>query len=201
MNSWKNHQVGFDRLDKNSIVVDAGACRGTFIDFIRNKIDCKIYAIEPCKSNFEFLQNKGYTNVDLFNAALVGETASQYINFKEYVGLPEWGSIYDKKLAYKHPKFKSELQYEVETIKMGNIFEVFNIDHIDYLKLDIEGAEFDVFHSIDIDMASKIYQFSAEVHTKNNTDVMALILYLEDLDYTCKWFADKLEVWGVRNDT
>jgi len=198
MNSCKNHQTDFRCIDKNSIIVDAGACQGTFIDFIRSKLYCKIYAIEPCKSNFIALEDKNYTDVSLFNFALVGPNTDQYVIFKEYIGLPEWGSIYDKELAHKHPKFKAEESYEVETMQITDIFKTLCIDHIDYLKMDIEGAEFDVLSSMDINMASKIYQLSVEVHTRDNTKIMSLVSNLENLNYTCEWFADKLELWAVK---
>lgn len=200
MDSWKNHQIDFNHIDENSIIVDAGACHGIFIDFIRSKLNCKIYAIEPCKSNFKFLQDKSYVNVDLLNVALVGKTNTPYVDFKEYLGLPEWGSIYDKKLAHKHGKFKGLLQYKVKTAQMKDVFESFGVSHIDYLKLDIEGAEFDVFHSMDMAMSSKIHQFSAEIHKidKDDSDIKKLIKHVKRLGYKCHWFQTKFELWGYR---
>ena len=38
------------------------------------------------------------------------------------------------------------------------------IDHIDYLKLDIEGAEFNLFRTMTQNTANKIKQISCEIH-------------------------------------
>ena len=45
------HWVDLSRLNEESIIVDAGACTGEFIEEIRKYVNCKIVAIEPDPDN------------------------------------------------------------------------------------------------------------------------------------------------------
>lgn len=197
---WENHRINFEYLNNNSIIVDAGSCRGSFIEFVREHLDCKIYAIEPCKTHVEFLNSKNYLNVEIINKVLIGKSNINYVNFNEYVGLPKWGSIYDRNVTHK--KLKEVISYTVNCININDIFKVLGIDHIDYLKLDIEGAEFDVFYSMNKQIASKIYQFSAEIHTINYdiSEISNLIYSVNESGYKCSWFREDHELWGIQNN-
>lgn len=197
---WEKHRINFEYLNNNSIIVDAGACMGTFIDFVRKHIACKIYAIEPCKTHVKLLNSKEYLNVKVINKALVGKSTTDYINFNEYIGLPEWGSVYPRNIS--HYKLKKTVSYTVGCININDIFNMLGVDHIDYLKLDIEGAEFDIFYSMTKQIASKIYQFSAEIHAINHdiSDVPNLIRIINKLGYKHKWFKGDHEIWGVQRD-
>lgn len=199
---WKNHRIDFRYLNDNSIIIDAGSCRGSFIDFIRKHLNCKIYAIEPCKTHVEFLNSKNYLNVKVFNKALVGKSIVKYINFNEYVGLPEWGSIYNRNII--HPKLKKVISYDVEVINVNDVFKVLGIDYIDYLKLDIEGAEHDVINSMFLETASKIRQISIEVHgipgssSTHNDFVASLKDSITNLGYRFTYYTKNKELWCVR---
>jgi FkbM family methyltransferase len=196
----EGHRIDFDRMPNVPLVVDAGACQGTFMDFVNQYGSSEMYAIEPCKSHVTRLKAK-YPKIEIYNKALVGSRGPDVVKFYEYVGMPKWASTYDRRHAVKnHPKLRDILEYDVKTIRISDIFKVLCVDHIDYLKLDIEGAEFDVFYSMDTDISSKIYQFSAEIHKidKNESDIKDLIKYVKRLGYKCEWFQTKSELWGYR---
>lgn len=196
----EGHRIDFDRLPKNPIIVDAGACQGAFIDFVNKHINSEIHAIEPCESHIKKLLKK-YPNIKIYNKALVGNHGANIINFHEYVGMPMWASIYDRiDTVRNHPKLKEVLNYNVYTIRIEDLFESLDINHIDYLKLDIEGSEFDVLYSMGDNMASRIHQLSIEVHkiNKDYSDIENFISHVKNLGYKCHWFKDKFELWGYR---
>lgn len=156
-----NHIVDLSRLDKDSVVVDAGACMGEIVEDLRSRgLKCKIYAIEPNKSNFESLKN--LENVISINKALVGKKR-ETINFYEISGRPQWGNVY-----------QGDKVYPVKTIILDELPE-----EIDYLKMDIEGMELEVIEELKKD----IPQMSIEFHGNNGTKI---INRLKSLGYGIK---------------
>jgi FkbM family methyltransferase len=67
-----------DSLVEGNTIIDAGAAKGEFIEFLRSKgINSKVIAIEPSKSNLEVLSNKGLENIEILPLALVGAKKRQ----------------------------------------------------------------------------------------------------------------------------
>lgn len=103
--------------------------------------DAKIYAFEPIKSTFSILKEnlKSYQNENIFlvNKGLSSKTRKE--NFNIYPSHAH-ASAYDiKGLGYnKENKETVELMAGSEYAKDNNI------DHIDFLKIDVEGGEMDV---------------------------------------------------------
>jgi len=65
---------------------------------------------------------------------------------------------------------------------LGHFIEKNRIDHIDFIKIDVEGAEFDVVKSIKPTQFPMIKQFCIEVHNINNR-VEELASYLQENGY------------------
>ncbi len=53
---------------------------------------------------------------------------------------------------------------EVQTISLPRIFEENALDHCDFLKVDIEGSEWDVFRSLPPQYLDKIDRIAVEIH-------------------------------------
>jgi FkbM family methyltransferase len=148
---------------KDEIVIfDIGACEGA--DSIRYKKlfpQAKIFAFEPLIENVKKIKHnfKRYnlkSDIELFNLAL-GEKFGK-MKFFVSAGRPEeakrskdWD--YENKSSSLLPpkdiskthnwlKFKKEITVEVDTIK--NICQKNSIDHIDFIHLDVQGAEIKV---------------------------------------------------------
>lgn len=169
------HYIDFERMVKYPLVVDAGACMGKYIEVMKESIPhCKIIAIECDKENMKILKEKNFSNVTLCEQALVGFRPRKKLVYHRYVGLPYSGSVgYEKTyIKEKAPsKFKGIETYTVGAFGINNIFSKFNIDRIDYLKMNIEGAERDVLMAMTKETASKIDQISISIHTKIREDL------------------------------
>ena len=195
-----NHKIDFAKINDNSIIVDAGACMGEFIKFVRNKSNCRIIALEPDIEHRKKLISMNFHNVNIVGCALTGDGYPDYIKFYSYRGLPKWGNVYNRKVS--HPKLQGIMSYFVPTLWINRIFSVFNIDYIDYLKLDIEEAEFDVFSTMTFQTASKIKQFSAEIHPISShtyKDVDNLVKKIISLGYRIEWTNKNIELWAIQN--
>ena len=156
----KYYTVNLDRLNSDSIIVEAGAARGHTIEELRQfeqTKNCKIFAIECQRDNIEVLKKRAYHNVTICEKALVGQNFDDRITFYQTTGLFQWGNLLRPR-GMNHKKSKGIKEYEVKTLKINDIFSVFGIDKIDFLKLDIEGSEKEVIETMSEETASKIDQ-------------------------------------------
>lgn len=124
-------------------IVDAGANIGLASIYFANKFpDAKIIAIEPEESNLEVLRSNiaPYENIILVCGALWHENTK--INLVD-PGLGKWGFMTQAQDGVD--KKYGEIVHEVQGLTVNTIIEEQVIDHIDILKIDIEGAEREVF--------------------------------------------------------
>ena len=123
-----------------SVIVDAGANVGlTSIFYAETFPKARIFAIEAERSNFELmLKNvRPYPNITPIHAALWGSEG--YVSIAE--PLPgasgNWGFTVINKPG------------DVRAITVPLLMRDFGINHIDLLKIDIEGSEKEVFEACD----------------------------------------------------
>lgn len=125
-------------LPENGIVVDIGANVGIISFYFAKKYpSCKVYAYEPHPINYENLvkgiAENEINNVFPFNLAVLEESGYEveiYLD-EENSGA---SSIY----------YPSEKCATVESISLSDIVKQNGIEKIDYLKIDCEGAEFEI---------------------------------------------------------
>lgn len=126
------------------VIIDAGANIGlSSIYFANNYPGARIIAIEPEESNFEILIKNvaAYKNITPVKAALWYENTTIKL-FDP--GQGKWGFIVKGQDAHKG-KDGNPL-CDVLGLTINNVMEKFEISHIDILKIDIEGAEKEVFN-------------------------------------------------------
>lgn len=110
-------------VNDGDIVVDAGASVGPFIRTILNKKFKKCYAIEPSKSFLEIIKKNTDDRVKIINAGF-SDGESDII---------AWDNSISKKITF------------MEFVKEENI------DKIDFLKIDCEGGEYEIFKKENLD--------------------------------------------------
>ena len=201
-----HHIIDWSKIDDNSIIVDAGSSNGDSIMIFREHTNCLICAIEPNRDLFLqmieelFMPGKlqGINKNFLFsNKALVGNSYSDFINFYQF---SKASSII--KDLYKDSDGKIIPCY-VRTIKIGDLFNEFGIQKIDYLKLNIVGAEQDVIKDMPQETANKIIQISVHIYYQQQSYDKGLIDVADDrlktLGYQTKRFYDGMEIYAHRN--
>jgi|HubBroStandDraft_2_1064218.scaffolds.fasta_scaffold71281_2 FkbM family methyltransferase len=121
-------------------IIDAGANIGLASIFYANKYpDARIIAIEPEASNYQMLvQNTAaYRNVTTVNAALWNENCDLEI-FDPQQGHTAFQTRDKRDLP-------GAQRTRVPGITLDKLLGDFGINHVDLLKIDIEGAEREVF--------------------------------------------------------
>ena len=128
---------GFDTNYVPDTIVDCGANIGLASVFFANRFPAaKIIAVEPEMSNFEILKVNTalYPNIELVNKAIWHQCTSLIIDDP---GIGHHGFT-TKETA----KVGSAT---IEAITIVDLMNKYGIDSIDILKIDIEGAEMELF--------------------------------------------------------
>ncbi len=133
----------FDVKRQPKIIVDAGANIGLASLYFASKFpDSKIIAIEPEESNFELLKKNvaPYDNIIPIRGALWHE--NKMINLVD-PNLGNWGFMTQEQDGVGESF--GGVVHEVQGMTVDAIMKEQGIEHIDILKIDIEGAEREVF--------------------------------------------------------
>lgn len=124
-------------------IIDAGANIGLASIYFANRFPgARIVAIEPERSNFEVLQKNvaPYDNVTPLRGALWHE--NRMLNLVD-PDLGHWGFMTQAQEG--EAEAFGETLHEVQGMTVDRVMESLGLDHVDILKMDIEGAEREVF--------------------------------------------------------
>ena len=149
--SVRGHHIWPAPLTKDSVVVDAGAHRGEFSVEIIRRFGCQCHLVEANPRLVETLivaRAKSITT-----AALGARDGRGMLHVSEN---PEATGLFDAGSA--------TTSVEVETISLATLMQRRGITEIDILKLDIEGAEFDLIASTPDQILQRINQITVEFH-------------------------------------
>jgi FkbM family methyltransferase len=170
----------FVDIEEGDIVVDVGFNFGVFSLGALNKGASKIYGFEPNKDIYEKL--KKYPNqdkVEIFNYAV----SNKYDTMKFNEGYNTLGSS----ITFTGNDIKKT--YDVEVINLYDFLIKNDITKIDFLKVDCEGEEYNIFESIPNEFLCEINKIHVEFHNNLNGEVKQLIEKLENNNFD--WFFEK----------
>lgn len=133
-------QYSFKYPIKAKTIIDGGANIGlASIAFKSLFPDAKILAIEPDKENFDQLKKnlEPYPDINMINKGIWNKKSIVRVSDKYNVG--KWGMVTEE--------IATETENSVSTVTIDEIMNLYHLDEIDILKLDIETAEREVFSS------------------------------------------------------
>ena len=149
------------QIEEGDVVFDIGANIGYFSSTCSKRKIKHCYCFEPMPSNFLCL-NKNITELeDSKNFTLIQKAISPCKEI--YVGEQQ-----DQTTPYTEKK-KTNNCTILDTIKLVDFAKQNKIKKIDFIKMDIEGGEWDIFESEDFEWILKnTKKFVAEIHLENN---------------------------------
>jgi FkbM family methyltransferase len=176
-------------LGPDSVVVDVGL--GEDISFSTSLIDryhCSVHAFDPTPRAIDYVEQLAYPNVCLhkFGLASIGGRASFYLpNNERYIS----GTL----TRSSHTGLR---QIEVDLITIDDVAKLIGSERIDLLKLDIEGAEYELL--MDERFACRATQISilcVEFHHRWSCHgaraTEQVVKRLSELGFYCIWANDK----------
>lgn len=155
------------------ICFDIGSNVGGFSILNHSRFD-KIYAIEPCKDSInrmsKNIKNRSIKNIELINKAVYKESGVKK-KLKIYKGSDLSGNL----SIIENDLWDDDIFEIVETITLDDIKNI--CSDIKYMKIDIEGGEYDFLMNNDLDF---IENLSIELHLQlGDEKVSELIEHIE----------------------
>ncbi|MBL7965022.1 MAG: FkbM family methyltransferase [Flavobacteriales bacterium] len=136
------------------VIIDLGANIGLTVRYwSAGSPQAKIIAVEPDEENFSMLQanTSGMKDVHCIKAAI----------------WPVHEQLHLNKAAKRSSSFHVEAVNtggDVEVITMSDLFKKYNIDRVSLLKIDIEGAELELFSGPDLSWLERVDALAIELH-------------------------------------
>jgi FkbM family methyltransferase len=146
-------------LDEGSVVVDGGAYLGEWCQKVHDRYRCRVVAFEPSPTAFAELERAlgGAERVELHAFGLGAHDGTAVL---DDIGMG--ASIYETPDA---PDGARSHGVEIEIRDVAAAFDDAGLDHVDLLKLNIEGAEYDVLDRlIDTGWLERIDVVSVQFH-------------------------------------
>lgn len=160
---------------EGSIVIDAGANVGLTSYYFSPRFE-KVYSIEPSKRHFDVLNHmlefNKITNVSPFQFALsmLDKKEENFYLYSNRTMDSLYGNIVGTGGLTQTGVEKVELK------RLDTFIKEQNIDHVDLLKIDVEGVEFEILGSDSFsNVADKIQAVTCEIHSSSGRNPSQII--------------------------
>jgi FkbM family methyltransferase len=141
------------RIHEGDIVVDLGGNMGIFNRWAYSQGAKRVISFEPDKRYFKLLSLNTDPRSLLFNGAVSNQVGELELHESSHLG---GSNVFGTQENAK--------KYKVRTYTLDYLFECGLIEHIDFLKVDIEGAEHLAFGGISDENLMKVKNIAMEYH-------------------------------------
>ena len=173
--------IDLDRIAPNSTVLSAGVGEDVSFDvFLMKNKNCKIVGIDPTPKSHRFIENSApMKDFKLVKKALTSRDDDVITLYKNKNPSHVSESILDSHHSVLH--FDS---YYASTLTLQSLFDEY--DNISVVKMDIEGAEYDVIETLE-KIPESVTHFCVEFHhfctSKTIEDTKHCINILDSLGF------------------
>jgi FkbM family methyltransferase len=150
--------VDLDLIPNGSTIISAGVGEDISFDLeMISKRQCNVIGIDPTPKSHRFIEDqRGLTNYELVKEALhttSGDILQMYKNTRD--------DHVSESILPDHRSVKDFDSYYTSTVSLSSLFEKYK--NISVIKMDIEGAEYDILRDIS-DIPSTVKQMCVEFH-------------------------------------
>ena len=160
----------FPEIINPKVILDIGGNIGiTSIYLARIYPEATIYSFEPLLENFKILQKNThqYSNIKAFNIGLGSKNGS----FKVYLSddSENYGGVSFYSKGYGN---KSEPYAECKVRNINDVIKELEISEINLVKIDTEGAEYDILTSLNDKIFKNISWITGELHGNRDFELL-----------------------------
>lgn len=176
----KPHKAEYhvDERIKPKIILDIGANIGITSVWLNHKFpDAKIFCFEPMQDNFSILQKNiaGIDNIQAYNFGL-GNTNGELDIYANVDENNRGGfSIYQRDNDTDNLGTQNSSACRILIRKADEVLTELGIESIDLLKVDTEGAEYDILTNIPHKLLQDCQWVMGELHGIKNFETLALL--------------------------
>lgn len=163
--------VQYVKKDSDMIIIDLGSHIGmTSLYFNHFFPNAQYICVEPSEENVSLLKkntlNKGNFKI-ILNAIANEDKKCNYYCYSWWSSGTIMKDINDARISIKsRPELRNMLpKREIETISMRTLLNKFNLQKVNLLKIDIEGAELWLFQG-DVSWLERVEVIAMELHEK-----------------------------------
>lgn len=155
--------AGLERgIFPEATVIDIGANAGYFSLFAATKfLQPRIFSYEPVPVNYAQLQRhcdlNAFVNIKCFPQAVAGKIGEINLSFDANDSFTTSATMF-KSMNEEDNSLK------VPCVSLRAVMDENNIQKCDLLKMDCEGAEYDILYNCPVDYLQRIDQIAMEVH-------------------------------------
>jgi len=178
------------KIKQGDIIIDIGGNIGMFAIFaVTRARNIKVYSFEPFPSNaMYFIKNTRDTRlsgIKLQEKAVAGTLGKRFLGISD-----SWGGH-----ILSSQKKDINQSIEVETITLNEILT--EIGRCNFLKIDCEGSEYEIFFSTAKDNLKKIQKIVGEYHDNAQGTGADLKVFLENNSFRVDIFQKLDEISGI----
>jgi len=161
-----------DVIDEGDIIIDVGGHYGYYTAKFNALVgeSGKIIVVEPHEKNVGFLketiERNGWENVQLVQKAISNSNGKINLNSIEN---GEGRSFIDNAYGRDGLSDRVEATFEVDAIQLSSLIREYNLESIDLIKIDIEGAELKAIKSL-IGEFNSVSAMIVEIHSHQSTE-------------------------------
>ena len=156
------------------VILDIGANIGITSIYLANRFpDAKIFSFEPVIGNYEILKKnaENYKNIEVFNFGLGKKDEVLDIFLSDDSENFGGGSFFPEAGGVSNQKIKCQIK------NIQSVLSELDLKIIDLIKIDTEGAEFDILTSLNKEYLNDIKWITGELHGYKDFE---LLKYLQE---------------------
>jgi len=169
----KVYERDFVKVSIDDVIVDIGANYGVFSLYSQMFKPKKVYAVEPIKSTFKNMKK----NLNDYGVVCINKAISHENGFEKFAITNVNGNNFSLKNSDGYHPSQMINEEIVETTTIDQLIIDYDIPRIDFLKVDCEGGELDLFQTINKDyLKNNINKIALEYHSMSIRDTVIEIL-------------------------
>lgn len=154
----EEYENGIKELPVPRVIIDCGANIGLAALYFQYRYpSALIYCLEPEHSNYKLLQKNvaPYKNIKIYENAIWHRTEKLFLDLN------------NQNDSFTTTEINNDTAVAVEAVSLNDFLSRNQIDKVDLLKIDIEGAELPLFQQ-NIDWIDKVQIIIVEIHERIN---------------------------------
>tara|TARA_R110000782_G_scaffold181708_1_gene271999 strand:+ start:897 stop:1898 length:1002 start_codon:yes stop_codon:yes gene_type:complete len=167
---WElTYQRDYVKIDTGDVVVDIGANIGVFSAYAQQFKPTHTYSLEPVNETFNYLKQnmEGFNNVTVIEKGISKNGGPLEMTLSDLSACHTLKSnteiLNDNIQNHLSSRPKTSI---VQTQTINQFIKENNINRIDFLKVDCEGGEYDLFTTLDKEyLANNIKKIALEYHS------------------------------------
>lgn len=169
------YEDGSVKINEGDVVLDVGANIGVFSLYASDKKASHVYSFEPDEANFNYLSKNVCNNnfkdkITIFNFGLANSTGNRYLKIANIPGGHQ---------MLRDGEDFSDKDESISTKTFSDFVNENGVNHIDFVKMDCEGAEGEILESLTKEHFDMIQKFAVEFHdnrsTLNHVEILNLL--------------------------